>query len=418
MGELAAERAQLTPRLDVPRRGLEELLRGWTSDGQVFAALSAVAGADTEVEWSARDVERRAERVLLEILTDRILSLPDSAAAWLRHLPMTVTSAREVSGRPLRPMDWSTTARRYGWPPRAFVGHPRERIRDETALQTLAWTAQRLARIVADVRPLARQLVGRVERRVDALVEVVRQELGDVEIVRPDRLDIRALATSGVPWSNLAAVAAGLVQAETDLEFLAFQIIEPVPDLEWRLFHLSVLGEVLAALRGLGGRVRWIAPLSASEAPGPQFQVTIGPNRWDLWFEASAAPRYYRATSPYRQATAAVGSAQQPIGADILLCLPQARALALECKWSTNASYVSRDGYHQASSYLVETRAGLASDAWSYVIAPQEVVPRLSDTQLDWPGGEAIVGVGNISHIETLVRNVIDDSPSSAAFPS
>ena len=123
------------------------------------------------------------------------------------------------------------------------------------------------------------------------------------------------------------------MRAETDLEFLAFELIEPDPDLEWRLFHLSVLGQVLAT-RQLGGRVRWSAPLSAAESSGPQFNITIGQDRWDLWFEASVAPRYYRATSPYKMTTAGVRSAQRSIGADVMLCLPGKRALMLECKWS------------------------------------------------------------------------------------
>lgn len=404
MGEFAARRSELTP-LALPRRGLDQLLRGWTSDGQVFDALSAVGSFDTD--WSARDIERRASRVLLDKIESDIRALPSSVAGWLENLPITTTSIREVSSRPLRPTDWAASARRHGWPPRAFIGKPRSRVRDEITLQVLAWTARRLEAIVREVNPLAPLLVGRVEPQVTAMAKAVDQELADVEIARPDRLDIRSLASAGTPWSALAAVADVLQRAETDLKFLAFEVIEPMPELEWRLFHLSVLGECLATLRDLGGRVRWAAPLNASGSSGPQFQITLDGNTWDLWFEASAAPRRYQVKSPYRTATAGVKVLQKPLGADIMLCLPGERSLMFECKWSADGTYVGRDGYHQATSYLIEAKSGIAVNAWSYVIGPEEVVPALSEAALDWPGGTTVVGAGNIEHVAGLIHSAV-----------
>ncbi|OJF14217.1 hypothetical protein BG844_10900 [Couchioplanes caeruleus subsp. caeruleus] len=264
--------------------------------------------------------------------------------------------------------------------------------------------------MVRDVRTAAPLLVGRIERPVFTMIEVVKTDLADVEALCPDRLDLRSLASSGRPWSTLAMVAASLLRAQTDLDFLAFELIEPDPELEWRLFHLSVLGEVLAAVRSLGGRVLWRAPLSAGESSGPQFELRIGPHVWDLWFEASGAARHYRVASPYKAATAGVSRNQRAIGADIMLCLPGKRALMLECKWSGHGSYVGRDGYHQASSYLVEARSGIADEAWSFVIGPEEVVRSQSETVLDWPGGAAVVGAGSINHVRGLVRLLIVDS--------
>jgi hypothetical protein len=412
MGDLAAERTELT-RLTLPRRGLDELLRGWSSDGQVFEALGAVAGDDTEVSWSARDVQRRAHRVLLDRVQDDVRRLPSSAASWQEYLPVTVAATRVVSERPVRPMDWAATARRSGWPPRSFVGNPRSRARDETTLQVLVWTARKLDVVRRDARASAPLLVERVDQPISALTQVAEVDIDAVAAIRPDRLDVRALATSGMPWSSLAAVAEALLAAETDLEFLAYQLIEPSQDLQWRMFHLSVFGEVLAALRGHGGRVRWNAPLTASSTTGPQFHVNFGPVRWDLWFEASAALSYYRSRSPYVQATAGVPGNQQTIGADVMLCLPGSRALTLECKWSPNRTYVGRDGYHQASSYLVEARAGVAHDAWSYVVGPEEVVVRRTYTQLLWPGGAAELGVCSIGQVEELVDRVLHGEQST-----
>lgn len=412
MGDLAAQRAQLTS-LSLPRRGLGELLRGWSSDGQVYEALGAVFSGGTDIEWSARDIERRAHRVLLGKMEPDLQRLPTNAATWLQNLPVTTTAGREISPRPMRPTNWAASARRYGWPPTAFVGYPRSRVRDETTLRVLAWTARKLHGIVRDVLPSAKALSGRVEPYVDAMVKVVDQELSDIGTGRPDRLDIRSLASSGTPWSALAVVTDALLSAETDLEFLAYEIIEPIPDLQWRLFHLSVLGEVLSTLRDLGGRVRWIAPLSASEASGPQFRVVMGQEIWDLWFEASGASRRYGAESPYRTATLSVATLQRAIGADIMLCLRGKRSLMFECKWSPDGKYVGRDGYHQASSYLVEARSGIADDVWSYVIAPEEVVPSLSEATLNWPGGSAVIGAGNIEHIGQLVSKTVVGDPVS-----
>ncbi|MGN9803453.1 hypothetical protein ACTMTB_08815 [Micromonospora sp. L32] len=283
-------------------------------------------------------------------------------------------------------------------------------MKDESALQTLAWTARKLERMARDVRPIAPLLVDRIEHPILTMVGVVKSDLQDVEALPPDRLDLRSLANSGRPWSSLAMVAASLVRSLTDLDFLAFELIEPDSQLDWRLFHLSVLGEVLATVRSLGGRVRWNAPLSAGESSGPQFQLRIGQDIWDLWFEASAAARYYQVPSPYKAATTGVSSVQRAIGADILLCLPGERALMLECKWSALGSYVGRDGYHQASSYLIEAQPGLVDNAWSYVIGPEEVVKKQSEAKLNWSGGTSVVGVGSIEHVAGLVRLVIGDS--------
>lgn len=406
MGELAAQRPQLTP-LILPRRGLDELLRGWTSDGQVFEALGAIGGDEFELDWSAADVRRRAHRVLLERLTEHLWRLPASASMWREHLPVTVTATRVVAERPVRPVDWAATARRSGWPPSSFIGNPRSKVRDETALQALAWTSRKLSEVRRDAVGAAPVLVASVDAQLAALAEILDRDLAGITAVRPDRLDIRSLASSGTPWTSLAAVTDQLVAAERDVEFLAFQIIQPSADLEWRLFHLSVLGEVLATLRALGGRVRWAAPLSRSSTSGPQFQIRFGRELWDLWFEASSAPNHYGWPSPYVQATAGVPGSPQSIGADVMLCLPGSRVLTLECKWSADRSYVGRDGYHQASSYLVEARSGIAADAWSYTVGPDEVVVRPTATRLSWPGGVAEVGVCPFGHIPTLTRSVV-----------
>jgi hypothetical protein len=208
-------------------------------------------------------------------------------------------------------------------------------------------------------------------------------------------------------------VAADLTRAETDLGFLAYELIEPDPNLRWRLFHLSVLGATLIALRANGARIQWSAPLAVSEVKGPQFQATMpDTTKWDVWFEAGGAMSYYSVESPYRGATSSVVGNTQGTGADIMLVRPSERALILECKWSAHAPYVGRDGFHQAASYALQARAQLVKSAWSYVIGPSEVVTETSYSLAAWDETAVILGATNIDFITTLVDSFLRDDPA------
>ena len=230
--------------------------------------------------------------------------------------------------------------------------------------------------------------------------------------LRPDRLDLMSLRTSGRPWSGLAEVASNLIRAEIDLEFLAYELIEPDPGLRPKLFHLSVLGATLIALKANGGKIRWSAPLTVSEVNGPRFQATMPDGtKWDLWFEAFGAISYYGVESPYRQATASVVGNDRSTGADLMLVRPSERALILECKWSAHGAYVGRDGFHQAASYALQARAQLVHSVWSYVVGPAEVVPETSYSLAAWNETAVILGATNIDFIAPLVGSFLRDEP-------
>lgn len=407
-----AQRAQLEPDLHLPRAGLKEVLRGWNGDGPIYAALAAIQDSSLEVRWTERDIRRRAGRVLLGRMEQVILRLPSTAAEWAEYLPVSMESYKTTSHRPLHPTNWVQTSRRFGWPPTQFVGSPRARIPDESALTALVWTANTLERLTREARPLGKALVNRIALPVKALLDIAGSELTDVVSLRPDRLDLMSLRTSGRPWSGLAEVANNLIRAETDLEFLAYELIEPDPELQWRLFHLSVLGTTLIALEANGARIRWSAPLAASEVSGPQFQATMPDGtKWDLWFEASGAMTYYGVESPYRQATASVVGNDRSTGADLMLVRPSERALILECKWSAHGPYVGRDGFHQAASYALQARAQLVDSAWSYVVGPFEVVPETSYSLAAWNRAAVILGTTNIDFIAPLVDSFLRDEP-------
>lgn len=279
-------------------------------------------------------------------------------------------------------------------------------------LKTLVWTADTLERLTRDSGALGRGLIKRLTPQVEALVDVRRSELDDVTGIRPDRLDLMSLRASGRPWNALAAVAEQLARAETDLEFLAYELIELNPDLAWRLFHLSVLGAVMVALRANRGKIRWAAPLAASQVSGPQFRATMPDGLMrDVWFEAAAAESYYGVESLYRLATATVARNDRNVGADIMLIRPAERALILECKWSPHGPYVGRDGFHQAAGYALQARARLVHSAWSFVVGPSEVVPGTSYSLAAWDETAVMLGTTNINFVAPLVGAFLQNEP-------
>ena len=163
---------------------------------------------------------------------------------------------------------------------------------------------------------------------------------------------------------------------QRDAEFVAFDLIAPDPDIGWRLFHLAVYGMVIRSLRNHRFVVTWRRPLSGTR-PGAQIEA-IAPSgsSYDLWFEAAAARTLYGLPrSAFYDAVRSIDGTGGPIGVDVMLINPGERALLLECKWSSNPQYVGRYGFHQASSYALDTISGLARDVWSFVVGPADVVP-------------------------------------------
>ncbi|MBM7804208.1 hypothetical protein JOD57_000045 [Geodermatophilus bullaregiensis] len=62
------------------------------------------------------------------------------------------------------------------------------------------------------------------------------------------------------------------------------------------------------------------------------------------------------------------------MGADLAVVLPGQAALAIECKYTDDLSYVVRDGYHQGMTYLAEL-AEVNRLAAVAVVGPDGVVP-------------------------------------------
>jgi Holliday junction resolvase len=191
----------------------------------------------------------------------------------------------------------------------------------------------------------------------------------------PSRSDVAAFRAEGKPWNVVVQVTERLrYLSGANLLELAEELIMPDKELQDRVFHLGVLGEILIALRHKGYNVRSIRPLSGGRlGPAYEFMSGVG-EKWDLWFEAAGAWSYYKQKSPYGEAAKGVEGAGRALGSDILLIQSPKRALIIECKFSANPTYVARNGYEQVLAYAAEMKGKLATDVQGVVVGPQSVV--------------------------------------------
>lgn len=401
------------PRLiaSIPSAGLAEVLRGWSGEGSIFDSLAFVSTPEA-FDWTARDIQRRARRVLLALIDPVSGTWPRTAGEWEEYLPSSSVSDQVVARVPRGSVNWRETQRRYGWPPREFLGRRRRRVIDEVTVGTLAWLSQELRQVVDDVRQLSAITAERVGARLDVIDETLRP-WGDIGPARPDRLDLLSLRSSGYPWTSVAQAGEVVVRAELDPEFIAFDLIAPDPDIGWRLFHLASYGMVIRALRNHRFLVSWRRPLSGTR-PGAQIEA-IAPSGtgYDLWFEAGAARSAYGlAKAAYYDAVRAMEGVGGPIGVDVMLIEPGARALLLECKWSTNVQYVGRYGFHQSASYALDALGGLVNEVWSFVVGPHDVVPETSVAIGLHERMGVVLGSTSPAHIGDVVSAFLTGEPT------
>jgi hypothetical protein len=275
--------------------------------------------------------------------------------------------------------------------------------------------AHELRASALDVRSHAPLAATAALDRCEVLDEVLKS-WPEVTPLRPDRADLGALKGSGHPWRAVALVAERLLRAARDPEFIAFELLAPEPDNASRLFHLGVFGLVIRALASHRFLVTWRRPISG-QRPGAQIEA-ISPMgaRFELWFEAGAA-RAAHGLPPaaYQQAVRGIAGVGGVIGADVMLIEPGRRALLLECKYSANATYVGRDGFHQAASYALDSMNGVVDDqTWSFIIGPQEVVADASAAQLEQHPG-VVLGSASPLHLADVVNAFLTNDPVSLA---
>jgi len=380
----------------------------------VYATLAAVTPEPGGMTWTAADVRRRARRVLLGLLRPTLDRLPATTDQWDTYLPVTQISYRTIAPIPSGSTCWADTVREFGWPPTSYHQRERRREVDDVALSSLAWLARRLDAIVEDVEAVAPSVARGAHPVARTLAHVALSRLADTTPARPDRLDLRSLAASGFPWSVLAELAEQVGRAETDLQFLAYELIQPDPESVARLFHLAILGEVIRSFQRCGFDVRWRAPLQAVRQLGPQLVVTRGEDRWEIWYEAAGARAYYRLpAATYGRAVEHIPGAGGAIGSDIAVIGRESRSLLLEVKWSPRPSYVGRSGFHQAMSYALDARLGVTPEVWSFLVGPAEVVLGTSVSDAALAQASILVGSMNVGGVGGVVEAFVRGDPAS-----
>ena len=435
--------ASVTAWPPVPERGLAEVLRSWRGEGEVDALLAALARVaaptsgewtDVELEWSANDVRRRANRVLFGLVIPLLTELPLDVRDWIDVLPAQSTSHIEVSRRPLRSTSWPRTFRRFGWPPSEFLGRVRESSADEVLVSLLRWAARTVPAIRADAVSLAAAIDRPVAAQLNALHEVAELPLMQQgPLLTPDLATIEAAARAGAPWNTLAPLADALLRLSTSAGAFATEVVRPDESLAWRLFHLGVFGELLAEYRQQGWGLVSLAPLSGG-ASRPSYRASKDGAIHDLWFEASGIWRYYRrfelnASLPYRQAVSAAASSAGALTPDVVVVAQAAHdprvagdCLIIECKSSIDAASAARDGYQQVIAYALEARATFAPAVEAYVVGAEGAFTGVTSTPSFEHFGIRHVGAASATCTSEVLINALaiaaSDQIAAAATPA
>jgi hypothetical protein len=382
MGERNDEGASLTNFPPVPDAGLAAVLASWSGRGSLFEALSVPLEEREVRRWTSSDVRLRADRVLLSLLEPALRRWPKRTSEWLDYLPASKKHTRVVEQAPFAGVAWAESRRRFGWPPTAFVGKQAERGPDMLAVQVLRWCADSLSQIWDSVGAQPELKFGSTVQLESALRLLELEPLCSASPGTPRRADLIALRREGAPWGSVASVAEVLLEAEKSVDFLIYQVLMPDDEIRWRLFHLAVLGVLLTALREARCQITSLRPLSPKSS-GPNYQVVSARGEPHLlWFEASGVWSYLDKPSPFIEATRGVRRARRSNGADVLLLMPDRRALILECKYSLDQDWVARHGYYQAMAYGAEIRSRLAEVVVAAAVGPESVVSASSFTDL------------------------------------
>jgi len=192
-----------------------------------------------------------------------------------------------------------------------------------------------------------------------------------------------------------------LSRTERSVDYLIYQVLMPDDEIRWRLFHLATLGVLLTALREAGCQITSLRPLSPKSG-GPNYEVLSSRGEpYLLWFEASGVWSYLGKPSPFIEATSGISRARRSNGADLLLLMPDRRALILECKYSWNQDVVARAGYYQAVAYGAEIRSRLAEVVVAVAVGPESVVSESSFTNF------SIGRVGTVS--PSALMSLVDE---------
>lgn len=402
----------------IPPDGLAEVLSRWVGRGGLYQALAAPCDPETTTSWSPLEVEARAHRILFERLKPSIARLPGRAREWVDALPAARIHEAVVCPAPSAGTSWSETRIRFGWPPTAFAIRRSTRSADDLMATALSWTLGRLAQVRLSAVKSYSEADQPVRAQLDAAERARALEpLSYVSSVRPGHQDLLSLRRAGRPWSAIVEIAGELRRLDGPNIELSEMLLVPDDEVRWRFFHLAVLGVLLLSLRQNGCLLTSLRPIGGG-SNGPAFQVTDSSGTdFQLWFEAAGAWQATGIKSPYAEATSGLALKERALGVDLLLIEPNARALAIECKYSASPEFVARAGYYQAATYSLELSSRLAPETISIAVGPEGVVRSASFSSLR----SGYVGTCPPSALNSVVRAFLrrgDVSVLSGATPS
>lgn len=357
----------------LPQAGLEEVFSAWAGEGGIWNALAAIEDPLIR-RWAPRDAEIRANRLFLEVVRGKLESIPTSLSVWVDALPAEIVRLRVEADAPFAGVSWSETRRRFGWPPQRFHGQSRTRASDSLLATSLRWVIEEVLAIALDAEKAVRGVTTSVDAQLALFSKLMLTEpIASSSAIEPGPPEFAAMRYEGAPWTSIAVLGEELVSWRRSPS-RAIRFLAPDADFRWRLFHLGVLGGLIVALRAGSFPISSLRPLAGNFA-GPAYEVIDGRGRrWDLWFEAAGAWRYYGLRSLYLDVASSVPAVARPLGADIMIARQPDSAIIVECKYSWSSQVVARTGYSQCLAYMVEARSRLAESVNGFVVGPEGVV--------------------------------------------
>lgn len=368
----------------LPTRGLEEILGGWSSAGQALDALDSIID---ERDWRPGMVGARLHRLLVaDLVAGPLRGWPVLTATWLEALPATSVVHREIGSR-ARAVDWKATAR-MGWPPVQLATRPRRRDDDHLLTGILRWTLERLDHAVVSARKVWTEVDASARPQIAAALDLLDlSPVAETRSLVPDRSDLDHIAAEGHPWNLLAPAAAELLRYEQTSPASLGALI--APEDQWRLYHLGVLGELVAHARDTGRHVRSVGPIAGG---APCYSI----DDMTVWFEGGklAGPR------PYTLLSGHAHGKPKPLAADIVV-LRHDEGLLIECKWYADGTRAVRDGLRAAMAYALDAKPAALAEVISAAVLPDSQVDELGATHTS-AGTVAIAGV---RHVGKLLDN-------------
>lgn len=392
----------VTESPSIPWLGVRRVLGDWIGPGPLLEVLAREHPAGHD--WARRDLRLRAHWLQFLRQRDRIRALPRTRGGWADALPAVIRRRKAVASAPGSSTDWVSTRIRHRWPPRAFETTEREKKQARLLAELGGWAGAHLKALTTAAERVEIGSTDDVRGRIDALASSFPS---NAEITRR-HADVGE--SVGYPWNALAAIWRDQV---APLEELALGLVAPDEHYQAALFHVGVLGSLLAQLEADDAWFRSVRPLVHAASPGPTYRGVVSGRAMEVWFEGGGIWSAAGRSSAYERLRSELPVGNAPMSPDIVCMLDDGRALAVECKYSTRPEYAIRDGFHQASTYAVELLE-VCSDVLSLVAVPDEVLAGASSV-VELSGSRARVGVCGASDVGAIASAFVTSTSTLEA---